>query len=152
MAGARGSERCVPAAPGMREVTEELPRRGRGTSGRRLEDAARGDRRRRILPVEALQPLGGVGKARPPFADAKAGEQNRREEDKELELRPRVTHRGQPATELRAVLECQLGYAVVYPLRFTREQMAQGFIASDAKQTAPRTRVRPGPSVEARQC
>jgi len=75
--------------------------------------------------VEALEPLGGVRKVRAPFANAQADEKDRGQEQEELELRSRVTHRAQPATASRALLECQVGYAGVYPLRFTSERMSR---------------------------
>src|SRR5439155_27052322 len=80
---------------------------GRGPAGRGSRARRGRNRRRWILPVEALQPLGGVRKVRSPFADTEADEKDRRQEQEELELRTRVTHRAQPATASRALLECQ---------------------------------------------
>ena len=67
--------------------------------------------------IEAFEPVGRDGKSGAPFADPEPDEEDRREEQQELELRTRVTHRGQPAIACRGLLECQFGYALLYRIR-----------------------------------
>ena len=50
------------------------------------------ERRRRLLAIEALEPLGHVREARAPFAHAEAREQRQGEDEQELELGSRVRH------------------------------------------------------------
>ena len=76
--------------------------------------------------IEAFEPLRRVRKVRAPLANTEADEKDRRQEQEELELRTRVTHRAQPATASRALLECQFGYVMVYPLRFIGEGISPG--------------------------
>src|SRR4030095_4274011 len=114
MASGRGSTGGAAGGGGAMRARGDGSTRGDGAASTRAGDqraagpggGGGGSGAGGALTAKACQPLGGVGKVRSPFADAEAGEKNRREEDKELELRPRVTHRGQPATEPRALREC----------------------------------------------
>ena len=69
---------------------------------------------------EAIEPLGGVGKAGAPLADAEPGEGYGSEEQKKRELRTRVAHRVQAATARWLLLECQIGYVVLYRISDTQ--------------------------------
>src|SRR2546425_841208 len=67
------------------------PPRG-GTSALTSSTAEREQRRCGFLPVEALEAQRRVGEASPPLSDAQASEEDRREDEEQSELGPRVEH------------------------------------------------------------